>query len=84
LNKWLEEVTRIVAFAVLIGGGLVWAADKVYVRNEALLLLQLQNLEREQTRLQIKKEQDEATSADLIYLQTINRDVKVLQRQLEK
>ena len=81
--KYISAATGVLTLVTAIFWGIVWAADQRYVTNEAMVLRDYRELNREITFIEIKIKTGEATKTEQIYLQTLKRDRDDLEKTLK-
>lgn len=79
---WAEFLKTLLGLIIIIGIAGVWAGDQrwmtVAASEQLISNLEIRQLDRQITFLQIKIDQGEATSSDKIWIQTLRQQLRAL------
>jgi hypothetical protein len=79
----IKIIATVVSITTAVGGGVVWAADQRYVTQKSLIMYDLQQLERDIRRLEIKVKLDEASKLDKALLDDLKAEKVEIERKLK-
>ena len=80
LVEWAGVIAATLTMIGTAGAGGVWIADQRYVTQESIKALEINRLDREITYIKIKKDQNEATNSEIIYLETLKQQKRALEQ----
>lgn len=77
-KDWVQILTAMLILITATGSLAVWAGDKRWVTVNRLEEMEVNQLDREITFLQIKINEGEASSSERIYIQTLRQQLRAM------